>query len=293
MSKSIASSKKPSKSPSKSSSKTPSKSSSKTSKKTSSRTVKIPNKSMISQTKTTKKITKVKSINLSSESPIRSESPIKSKTESPIESKTESPIESKTETPIRSETESPIKSKISSKSKSKTNTKTSTKSGSDTKPKQNSKSKSKAANPNIKPSPQEKKSNNIDKKIAEKMAALQDNYAQQQKLNAELKELIALHKKNISISANAEGRRSSNAVTNKPEPVPEALIELFEIDDKNLPRSVVTTLFYKYLKDNKLYDTKTNKQIVPDDKLIEIFGIKKGETMDFYNIQKWLNKLYE
>ncbi|XWV25262.1 SWIB/MDM2 domain-containing protein [Tupanvirus deep ocean] len=134
----------------------------------------------------------------------------------------------------------------------------------------------------------------FDKKIEEIREALRENYAQQKKLMNDLKELMALHKKELKLSAKSGNRSNSGKHTgfNKPEPVPPPLKNLLKIEEDMLPRSTITKLMYQYFTDNKMYNRKTKKEIVPNKKIKEIFGMNDGDVINFYNLQTWLKKVY-
>lgn len=126
------------------------------------------------------------------------------------------------------------------------------------------------------------------------ITALKENYIEQKKLMNDMRELKSIHKKEIKLSIKSGNRSNSGKHTgfNKPEPVPSSLKKLLKIDEDLLPRSKITSLLYKYFTDNKMYNAKTKKQIVPNDKIKKIFGMKKEDTITFFNLQTWLKKVY-
>lgn len=136
---------------------------------------------------------------------------------------------------------------------------------------------------------------NFEIKIEEIRQALKENYVQQKKLMADLKELMNIHKKEIKLVSKSGNRSNSgkNSGFNKPEIVPLSLRKLLNIDDEMLPRSKVTGLMYKYFTDNKMYNSKTKKEIIPNNKIKKIFGMTDDDVITFYNLQTWLKKVYE
>lgn len=136
---------------------------------------------------------------------------------------------------------------------------------------------------------------NFDEKIEEILEALKENYIQQKNLMNELRVLRSLHKKEIKLSSKPKKRTNSGKHTgfNKPEPIPPSLIKLLKIKESSLPRSKITGLMYQYFTDNEMYNTETKKEIIPNSKIREIFGMKKGDVINFYNFQTWLKKVYE
>lgn len=141
-----------------------------------------------------------------------------------------------------------------------------------------------------------KKQNNEDfeEKLEKIRTQLKENYLQQKKLMGDLKELLNIHKKDIKLSAKNGNRTNcgKNSGFNKPEPVPISLKKLLKIEEDMLPRSKVTSLMYDYFTNNKMYNTKTKKEIVPNSKIKEIFGMNDGDVINFYNLQTWLKKVY-
>ena len=49
-------------------------------------------------------------------------------------------------------------------------------------------------------------------------------------------------------------------------------------------------MLYKYFSENKMYDKKNKKQIIPNENIRKIFGMKENENINFYNVQTWLKK---
>ena len=135
---------------------------------------------------------------------------------------------------------------------------------------------------------------NFENKMDQIREALRENYIQQKKLMNDLKEIMTLHKKEIKMSTKSGNRSNSGKHTgfNKPEPIPLPLKKLLKIDVDELPRSQITKLMYQYFTLNKMYNTKTKKEIIPNKKIIEIFGMQKGDVINFYNLQTWLKKVY-
>lgn len=136
---------------------------------------------------------------------------------------------------------------------------------------------------------------NFDEKIEEILEALKENYMQQKILMKELKSLRSLHKKEVKLSSKPKKRTNSGKHTGfcKPEPVPPSLKKLLKIKEDSLPRSKITGLMYQYFTDNEMYNTETKKEIIPNSKIKEIFGMEKGDVINFYNLQTWLKKVYE
>jgi len=134
---------------------------------------------------------------------------------------------------------------------------------------------------------------NFENQLDNLIQALQENYAQQKRLMCELKDLKTLHKREIkqarndSTSSKNSGKHSG---FNKPQPVPEKLRTLLEIDETDLPRSTVTSLMYQYFRSNDMCD---KKDITPSKEIRKIFDMQDDDVMNFFNFQTWLKKLYK
>ena len=135
----------------------------------------------------------------------------------------------------------------------------------------------------------------FNEKIEQIKNDLRENYTQQKKLMNDLSELLSLHKKEVKNSAKGGSKTNNNKQSgfNKPEPIPDSLKNLLKIEEDMLPRSQVTKLMYQYFTKNKMYNKKTKKEIVQNDKVNKIFGMKKDDVINFYNLQTWLKKVYQ
>jgi hypothetical protein len=143
--------------------------------------------------------------------------------------------------------------------------------------------------------PKEDNEQDFENKIEKIREALKENYIQQKKLMADVKELMALHKKEIKLTVKSGNRSNSGKHTgfNKPEPIPLPLKKLLKIEQEKMPRSQITKLMYQYFTDNKMYNHKTKKEIIPNEKIKQIFGMNEKDVINFYNLQTWLKKVYK
>lgn len=129
-------------------------------------------------------------------------------------------------------------------------------------------------------------------KLAEIREALQRNYQEQRQLDKKLKELLTLHNKDMRHLKKGNSNSGKHSGFNKPEAVPECLVELLEIEEEFLPRSQVTKLLYQYFKENNMYNEDNKRIIVPNRAIRKIFGMSRDDELNFYNLQTWLKKLY-
>tara|TARA_Y100000022_G_C13090605_1_gene302075 strand:- start:42 stop:482 length:441 start_codon:yes stop_codon:yes gene_type:complete len=63
--------------------------------------------------------------------------------------------------------------------------------------------------------------------------------------------------------------------------------------DKMVPRTEVTQYINNYIKTNDLQDSTKKQQINPDDTLSALLKINKGETLTYFNIQKYMNQHFK
>lgn len=159
--------------------------------------------------------------------------------------------------------------------------------------KKNNCSGSKKNSKNIKIS--DTKTEDFEIKIEEIRQALKKNFIQQKKLTNDLKNLLVLHKKEIKLLSKTNNIKNSGRHSgfNKPEPIPPSLRNLLKIDENILPRSKVTRLMYKYFTDNNMCSIKTKRDIIPNNEIKRIFGMKRDDVINFYNLQTWLKKVYD
>jgi len=70
--------------------------------------------------------------------------------------------------------------------------------------------------------------------------------------------------------------------------------ELCEFMNKNegteIARTEVTRALVAYIKENKLENTSNSKIISPDEKLKVLLGIEDDQELNYFNIQKFMNK---
>ena len=132
----------------------------------------------------------------------------------------------------------------------------------------------------------------FDSKLNEIREALRENYREQRMLDKKLKELMTLHKKDIRLSRKGSSNSGKHSGFNKPEPVPEALSGLLGIEEEEMPRSQVTKLLYKYIKERGMYNEKNKRILEPSRRIRRIFGMEDDDEITFFNLQTWLKKLY-
>ena len=55
-------------------------------------------------------------------------------------------------------------------------------------------------------------------------------------------------------------------------------------------RTEVTRYIINYVKENNLQNKDNGQVILPDDKLKKLLDVKEGDTLTYFNIQKFMNR---
>ena len=143
--------------------------------------------------------------------------------------------------------------------------------------------------------PNKKTKNNVETKdfdteYDELVEALQENYKQQKKLMLKLKELKAAHKSELKLKSNGKNKGTG---FNKPQPVPDSIRKMLKIDEgEEMPRPMVTSLIYEYIKKNNLHNENNKQEIIPNKEMKKAFGMNNDDAMTFQNMQTWIAKVY-
>ncbi len=77
----------------------------------------------------------------------------------------------------------------------------------------------------------------------------------------------------------------------KPSKVTKELCEFMnKTEGTEIARTEVTRALVAYIKENKLENTTNSKIIAPDEKLKLLLGINDSQELNYFNIQKYMNK---
>ena len=96
--------------------------------------------------------------------------------------------------------------------------------------------------------------------------------------------------KKEAIKTKAKGNRAPSGFA-KPSKVTKELCEFMnKTEGTEIARTEVTRALVAYIKENKLENTTNSKIIAPDEKLKMLLGIEDGEELNYFNIQKYMNK---
>ena len=61
-------------------------------------------------------------------------------------------------------------------------------------------------------------------------------------------------------------------------------------EGSKLARTEVTKAIIQYIKSNKLQDDENKKKIAPDEKLKLLLGMHQSDQLDYFSLQKYMNK---
>jgi chromatin remodeling complex protein RSC6 len=96
--------------------------------------------------------------------------------------------------------------------------------------------------------------------------------------------------KKEAIKTKAKGNRAPSGFA-KPSKVTKELCEFMnKTEGTEIARTEVTRALVAYIKGNKLENTTNSKIIAPDEKLKVLLGIEDGQELNYFNIQKYMNK---
>ncbi len=96
--------------------------------------------------------------------------------------------------------------------------------------------------------------------------------------------------KKESIKTRAKSIRAPSGFA-KPSKVTKELCEFMnKTEGTEIARTEVTRALVAYIKENKLENTTNSKIIYPDEKLKVLLGIEDGNELNYFNIQKYMNK---
>jgi chromatin remodeling complex protein RSC6 len=96
-------------------------------------------------------------------------------------------------------------------------------------------------------------------------------------------------KKEVTKTKKKSNRQPSGFA--KPSKVTKELCEFMnKAEGTEIARTEVTRALVSYIKENKLENTTNSKIINPDQKLKILLGIEEGQELNYFTIQKFMNK---
>lgn len=96
-------------------------------------------------------------------------------------------------------------------------------------------------------------------------------------------------KKEVTKTKNKGNRQPSGFA--KPSKVTKELCEFMnKAEGTEIARTEVTRALVAYIKENKLENSSNSKIINPDQKLKLLLGIEEGQELNYFTIQKFMNK---
>ena len=97
-------------------------------------------------------------------------------------------------------------------------------------------------------------------------------------------------KKEAEMKQKAKQERKPSGFA-KPSKVTNELCQFMnKSDGTEIARTDVTKALVSYIKENKLENSTNSKIIAPDEKLKNLLGVADGDELNYFNIQKYMNK---
>lgn len=96
-------------------------------------------------------------------------------------------------------------------------------------------------------------------------------------------------KKEVTKTKN-KGNRSPSGFAKPSKVTKELCVFMNKSEGTEIARTEVTKALVAYIKENKLENTSNSKIISPDEKLKILLGIEDGQELNYFNIQKYMNK---
>jgi chromatin remodeling complex protein RSC6 len=122
--------------------------------------------------------------------------------------------------------------------------------------------------------------------IKTQITGIQQNIKQ---LEKNVKKNMKSLKKDVIKTKNKGNRQPSGFA--KPTKVTKELCEFMnKAEGTEIARTEVTCALVSYIKQHKLENTTNSKIIHPDEKLKLLLGIEDGEELNYFTIQKFMNK---
>jgi len=122
--------------------------------------------------------------------------------------------------------------------------------------------------------------------IKTQICNLQQNLKQ---LEKSVKKQMKGLKKEVVKNKNKGNRNPSGFA--KPSKVTKELCEFMNKNEgTEIARTEVTRALVAYIKENKLENQSNSRIITPDNKLKFLLGIEDGQELNYFNIQKYMNK---
>jgi upstream activation factor subunit UAF30 len=109
-------------------------------------------------------------------------------------------------------------------------------------------------------------------------------------LERRVKKNVKVLKKEIETKVKIKQERKPSGFA-KPSKVTNELCHFMnKSEGTEIARTDVTKALVAYIKENKLENTKNSKIIAPDETLKVLLGVEDGEELNYFNIQKYMNK---
>lgn len=122
--------------------------------------------------------------------------------------------------------------------------------------------------------------------IKNQITSLQQNIKQIEK---NVKKQMKGLKKQVT-KTKAKGNRAPSGFAKPSKVTKELCAFMNKTEGTEIARTEVTRALVAYIKENKLENTTNSKIIAPDEKLKVLLGIEDGQELNYFNIQKYMNK---
>lgn len=102
--------------------------------------------------------------------------------------------------------------------------------------------------------------------------------------------------KQLRKKTKTDGRSTKRPVSgfNKPVQVPASFCEYLKLDASvDLPRTSVTALLYKHIKDNNMLDQSDKRKVIASPELRTLLHMKEDENLRFENFQHFVSRVYK
>ena len=96
--------------------------------------------------------------------------------------------------------------------------------------------------------------------------------------------------KKEAIKTKPKGNRAPSGFAKPSKVTKELCAFMNKTEGTEIARTEVTRALVAYIKENKLENTSNSKIIKPDEKLKGLLGIEEGQELNYFNIQKYMNK---
>jgi hypothetical protein len=108
------------------------------------------------------------------------------------------------------------------------------------------------------------------------------------------KKYVQLSKQNKKRNRGDKSVKRTSSGFNKPAHVPQAFCDYLKLDPSvQLPRTNITALLYKSIKDNNLLNSADKREVLATPELRSLLRMNDGENLRFENFQHYVSRVYK